>query len=50
MWRRRFQEALDAGLPVAAAFEFAHSQADIGELRALVKAGCPADTIARIVL
>ncbi len=48
--RRRYWEALDAGLTSPEARLFAESEADIGQLRSLVAAGCPLDTIRRIVL
>lgn len=48
--RRRNQEALRAGLTIVEARLFAESDRDIGELRRLVDAGCPLDTIRAIVL
>ncbi len=48
--RRRYWEALDAGLTSPEARLFSESPADIGELRRLVKDGCPLETIRRIVL
>jgi len=48
--RRRYWEALDSGLTTVEARLFAESEADIGELRRLVKDGCPLETIRRIVL
>ena len=48
--RRRYWEALEAGLTEVEARLFAESDADVGELRRLVKDGCPLETIRRIVL
>ncbi len=48
--RRRYWEALDAGLTEVEARLFSESPADIGELRRLVKDGCPLETIRKIVL
>jgi uncharacterized protein (DUF2237 family) len=48
--RRRYHEALDAGLSVAEANEFADSLADIGQLRKLVAAHCSHELIAAILL
>ncbi len=48
--RRRYWEALEAGLTEVEARLFAESPADVGELRRLVKDGCPLETIRRIVL
>lgn len=48
--RRRFEEALHAGLTGKEAQAFAASGADIGELRKMVRSGCPPKLIARIVL
>ena len=47
---RRYEEAQKAGLTTAEAHLFADSQADVGELRKLVKAGCPVELIREIVL
>jgi hypothetical protein len=41
--RWREDEALDLGLTPQAAYVFAKSDGDLGELRALVKRGCPPD-------
>lgn len=46
----RFDEAREAGLTAVEAKLFAESDRDIGELRKLVKAGCPVDTLRAIVL
>lgn len=48
--RRRFDEALEAGLNPYEAYRFAVSDLDVGLLRLVVKKGCPAQLIARIVL
>ncbi len=48
--RRRYWEALEAGMTSPEARLFAESPADVGELRRLVKDGCPLETIRRIVL
>jgi hypothetical protein len=47
---RRFDEAHAAGLTLLEAHAFADSGSDIGVLRKLVLAGCPPETIRRIVL
>lgn len=47
--RRRYHEALDAGLSVAEANAFADSHADVGVLRKLVAAGCSHELIAKII-
>jgi hypothetical protein len=48
--RRRYEEALAAGLNSVDAHSFAISGCDIGQLRKAVKNGCPPQLIARIVL
>lgn len=48
--RRRYQEARAAGLSIAESELFASSETETGELRQLVKAGCPPDLIARILI
>jgi len=48
--RRRYEEALAAGLRDVDAHTFATSGSDIGELRRAVKKGCPPKLLARIVL
>lgn len=48
--RRRYTEARRAGLTIVEAKLFAESGRDIGELRKLVKAGCPVETLREIVL
>lgn len=48
--RRRFLEARDAGLTMVEARLFAESTADVGQLRLLVKGGCPPRVIADIIL
>ena len=50
VWAQRYKEARDAELTVVEAELFADSDADIGELRRLVKDGCPVEAIRRIVL
>jgi hypothetical protein len=50
IWLNRYEEARRAGLSSKQARELADSDRDIGELRELVKAGCPPRLIARIVL
>jgi hypothetical protein len=50
VWMNRYEEARRAGLSSEEAEEFADSTCDIGELRKLVKRGCPARLIARLVL
>ena len=47
---RRYREAVQAGLTIVEARLFADSEADVGELRRLVEAGCPPELIRRIVL
>lgn len=47
---RRRREARKAGLSIVEAELFADSDADIGQLRKLVKSGCPIDLIREIVL
>lgn len=46
---RRFREARDAGLTLVEARVFAEGDADVGQLRKLVKAGCSGRMIARIL-
>lgn len=48
--RRRYHEALDAGLSVAEANIFADCGEDVGMLRKLVAGGCDPVLIARIVI
>lgn len=48
--RRRYEEALAAGLDSMDAHSFATSGCDIGQLRKAVKNGCPPQLLARIVL
>lgn len=47
---RRYREARRAGLTIVEARLFAESDADVGELRKLVKGGCPVELIRDIVL
>ena len=49
VYDHRFFEARDAGLTRLEARKFAESTTDVGLLRQLVRDGCPAITIARIV-
>jgi hypothetical protein len=46
---RRKQEALDAGLSESEAQVFAENGEDVGLLRKLVRDGCPAHLIGRLV-
>lgn len=46
----RFDEAVRAGLTDVEARLFAESDRELGELRRLVKAGCPVEQIRAIVL
>jgi len=48
--RRRYTEARRAGLTIAEATLYAESDADVGELRRLVRDGCPVETLRAIVL
>lgn len=48
--RWRYHQACQAGLTRVEARLFAESDTDIGLLRQLVAAGCPAQLIARIVI
>jgi hypothetical protein len=48
--RRRYDEAVHAGLTGLEAELFADSTVDIGQLRHLVALGCPPGLIARIVI
>lgn len=50
VWRNRYLEARQAGLEHMDAIRFARSEADIGQLRQLVKDGCTPRLIVRIVL
>lgn len=50
VWVNRFDEAREAGLDELEAQEFADSETDVGELRDLVRRGCPPKLIARLVL
>lgn len=47
--RRRYREAIDAGLTVAEARIFSVNGEDVGLLRRLVQLGCPEEYIAAIV-
>lgn len=46
----RLKEALRLGFKFSEAAMFATSQADTGELRRLISAGCPPETAARILI
>lgn len=48
--RRRRQEAIKAGLSIVEARLFAESDRDVGQLRMLVRDGCPPAVIARILI
>lgn len=48
--RRRYQEARKAGLSIAEAQLFSESDIDVGQLRRLVRAGCPPAVIAKIIV
>jgi hypothetical protein len=48
--RRRYQEALDAGMSDRDADVFSRSERDIGHLRWVVLKGCPKQLVAQIVL
>lgn len=48
--RRRYREARKGGLSIAESELIAASDTDMGDLRRLVKAGCPPDLIARILI
>jgi hypothetical protein len=48
--RRRYQEALQAGMKDKDADLFARSDVDVGELRRVVRKGCPKRLIAKLVL
>lgn len=50
VWRNRYTEARQAGLTIVEAHMFAESDIDIGQLRRLVKARCPVETLRLIVL
>jgi hypothetical protein len=50
IWINRYDEAREAGMDEGEAREFAYSDRDIGELRDLVRRGCPPKLIARLVL
>jgi len=50
VWRNRYIEARKAGLEHTDALRYAHSDADIAQLRSLVAGGCAPKLIARIVL
>lgn len=50
VFRNRYRDARRAGLPPDDALTFAESEADVGELRRLIEAGCPVDQLRRIVL
>ncbi len=50
VFRYRYRQARHAGLIPDDAMEFAHSHADVGELRKLVLFGATAEQIAAIVL
>lgn len=49
VFEHRYDEARAAGLTMTQAMAFAASRVDVGQLRKLVKAGCPVSVIARIV-
>ena len=49
MLTRRIREAKDAGMTAMEARMFAESAVDIGELRKLLKLGCPPEYLARIL-
>ena len=49
-FRRRYREGRLAGMIPEEALEFAASGADVGELRKLVKAGCPPEQIRGILV
>ena len=48
--RHRYREAREAGFSIVEAALFADGDADVGELRKLVAAGCAVGLIRRIVL
>jgi hypothetical protein len=48
--RRRYHEAIDAGLTVAEARIFSDNGEDVGLLRRLVALGCPPEYLAAIVV
>ena len=48
--RHRYREARACGLSVLEATHFADSDGDLGELRRLIKLGCPMQLVRRIVL
>jgi hypothetical protein len=48
--RRRCREAQDAGMTKVEARLFAESEVDVGLLRKLVSAGCPAAKLAGVLL
>lgn len=50
VWRYRYQQDRHAGLIPDDAMEFAHSDADVEQLRKLVASGVEPEMIARIVL
>jgi hypothetical protein len=50
VWLNRYEEARKAGLSEEQARSYAESTHDVGELRLLVKRGCPPKLIARLVL
>ena len=49
-WNNRYREARQGGLEHMDAIRFARSDTDIGELRKLVRAGCPPELVRAIVL
>lgn len=49
VFEHRYDEARTAGLTMAEAMMFAENHVDVGQLRKLVKAGCPPRVIAAIV-
>jgi hypothetical protein len=47
---KRYREARAAGLTIVEAKIWADSGDDVGELRRLIRLGCPADALAKILL
>lgn len=50
VWFKRYQEAREAGLIPEEAKAWAESEQDVGELRRLVRDGCPLEQLRLIVL
>lgn len=50
VYLRRFKEARRAGMSRLEAQLFAESEIDVGELRRLVRLGCPAGMVAALLL